>query len=274
MLLCVMPTAAVLATRPRAEVLRIEMHRPGRLNALNDDLCAGMHAALDEAESDRRVRLVVVTGAGRGFSAGLDRTGYGAAPGTADLGPVNRGMAFQRYCAGIIQRVHRLPKPVIAQVNGPAAGFGMALACACDIRIASPTALFTTAAIRIGVSGCELGLSWLLPRLVGAGRAHELQLTARRVDAQEALRIGLAAEVVSSDAIEARVSELTETLLTAAPLSLELTKQAMWLGLEMPTLEAAMELENRQQILSAQTEDASESSAAFAEGRPASFRYR
>lgn len=264
---------AVRVSEPRPSVRRIELHRPRSLNAINDELAVQLHEALADAERDPRCRVVVLTGAGRGFSAGLDLTGYGDAPGTASMGQVYRDLAFQRLVATLIQRVHRLPKPVVAQVNGPAAGFGLALVCASDVRVAASTAVFATSFIRVGASGCDLGVSWLLPRLVGAGRAHELMLTGRRFEAAEALRIGLLADVVEPDALPSRVDEIVDGLLAAAPMSLELTKQAMWLGLEMPSLDAAIELENRQQVLSARTADSHEARAAFQQHRLPSFRY-
>lgn len=264
---------AIITSRPHPHVHRIELNRQGSLNALNDRLARRLHDALDAAEADPRCRVVVVTGVGRGFCAGLDLTGYGDAPGTEAMGQVYRDLAFQRLAATIILRIHRLPKPVVARVNGPAAGFGLALVCASDIRIAATTAVFATSFIRIGATGCDLGVSWLLPRLVGAGRAHELMLTGRRFDADEALRIGLVADVVSPEALDARVDEAIDALLAAAPMSLELTKQGMWLGLELPSLEAAIELENRQQILSARTADSAEARRAWAENRRPDFRF-
>ncbi|MFC0529988.1 enoyl-CoA hydratase/isomerase family protein [Phytohabitans kaempferiae] len=265
--------SAVRVSEPRPSVRRIELHRPRHLNAVNDELALGLHDALTEVESDPRCRVVVITGAGRGFSAGLDLNGYGDAPGTAEMGQVYRDLAFQRLVATLVQRVHRLPKPVVAQVNGPAAGFGLALVCAADIRVAASTAVFATSFIRVGASGCDLGVSWLLPRLVGAGRAHELMLTGRRFDAAEALRIGLLADAVEPEHLGSRVDDVVTGLLAAAPMSLELTKQGMWLGLELPSLDAAIELENRQQVLSARTADSREAREAFRTRRQPSFEY-
>jgi enoyl-CoA hydratase len=135
--------------------------------------------------------------------------------------------------------------------------------CASDVRLASSDAVFATSFIRIGVTGCDIGTSWMLPRLVGAGRAHELMMTARRFDADEALRIGLLADVVAADELPARVDAMLDALLQAPPLSLSLTKQGMWLALEMPSFDAAVEMENRQQVLTAVTADATESMRAY-----------
>lgn len=267
-------TGVVQVTEPRPSVRRIELSRPESLNAITAELLAELDRALADIERDPRCRVVVLTGAGRGFCAGLDLKGYGDVAGTEEMGQVYRDLAFQRAAAAAIQRVHRLPMPVVAQVNGPAAGFGLALVCASDVRVAATTAVFATSFIRVGASGCDLGVSWLLPRLVGAGRAHELMLTARRFDAEEALRIGLLADAVAPEDLERRTDELVGHLLAASPLGLSLTKQGMWLGLAAPSLDAAIELENRQQVLAARAEDRTEAMAAFAEGRPPEFGWR
>jgi enoyl-CoA hydratase len=223
-----------------------------------------MHRALAEAASDPQCRVVVLSGVGRGFCAGLDLNGYGHDPAGGD---VHGKLSVQRHIASLVQRIRSLPQPVIASVNGAAAGGGLALVCACDVRLASERAVFAVSFIRVGFSGCDIGTSWMLPRLVGAGRAHELMLTGRRFDAAEALRIGLVADVVAAEALAARVAQTVDALLDAPPLSLALTKQAMWLSLEIPSFDAAVELENRQQVLTALTQDQGEAMAAFRDGR-------
>lgn len=269
-----MSEEVVRVSQPRPYVRRIELNRPGKLNAINDRMVGELHRALREADADPQCRVVVVTGAGRGFCSGLDLGGYGDAPGASEFGQVYRDLAFQRHVATLIQLVHRIPKPVVAQVNGPAAGFGLALVCASDLRFAASEAIFSTSFIRIGATGCDLGVSWLLPRIVGAGRAHELMLTGRRFDAAEAARIGLLADVVEPEDLDARVDRAVDSLLAAAPMSLELTKQGMWLGLEVPSLDAAIEMENRQQVLSARTSDSEETRSAFLDRRRPSYRFR
>jgi enoyl-CoA hydratase len=263
-------TADVRVTRERPGVVRIEMSRPGKLNAMNASMVERLHRALDEAGADPDCRVVVLTGGGRGFCAGLDLDGYGE-PGDPAGGPVQRGLATQRHIASLVQRIRRLPQPVIAAVNGPAAGGGLALVLAADLRLAATTAVFAVSFIRVGFSGCDIGTSWLLPRLVGAGRAHELMMTGRRFGADEALRIGLLADVVEPDQLARRVDEAVEALLAAPPLSLSLTKQGMWLALEIPSFDAAVELENRQQVLTMMTDDQSEAMAAFRDRRPPAY---
>ena len=144
---------------------------------MNAALIGELHDALADVAVDRACRVVVLTGAGRGFCAGLDLGGYGAAPGSEDLDRVGATFATQTHIAALVPRLRSLPQPVIAAVNGPAAGGGLALALASDIRIAAATARFNVAFVRLGLSGCDIGVSWLLPRLIGASRAWELMLT-------------------------------------------------------------------------------------------------
>jgi enoyl-CoA hydratase len=244
-------------------VVQLTLSRPEKLNALTAPLVAELHGHLRAIAADQSSRLVVLTGAGRGFCAGLDLGGFGVVAGTEEAGQVQRSWAVQRTIAALVQEIRRLPQPVIAAVNGPAAGGGLALVCASDIRIASTTAVFATSFIRIGVTGCDIGTSWMLPRLVGAARAHELMLTSRRFDAAEALRIGLVTDVTEPDELAARVDATIDALLEAPPMSLSLTKQGMWLALEIPSFDAMIEMENRQQILTSATADAAEAMAAY-----------
>jgi len=264
----------VARSEPRPGVTQLTLSRPDKLNAMNQPLVDELHRQLRDLAADAACRVVVLTGAGRGFCAGLDLDGFGTLPGTEDYGRTHRTWSVQRAIAGLVQQIRRLPQPVIAAVNGPAAGGGLALVCASDIRIASSTAVFSTSFIRIGVTGCDIGTSWLLPRLVGAGRAHELMLTSRRFDAAEALRIGLVTSVTEPGELPRRVNETIDALLGAPPLSLSLTKQGMWLALEIPSFDAAVELENRQQVLTAATADADEAMAAYRERRDPDYRNR
>jgi enoyl-CoA hydratase len=256
----------VVVDQPRAGVQRLTLNRPERLNAMTDGLIAELDAALDGL--DATCRVVVLTGAGRGFCAGLDLGGFSG--GGLEKSPVE-GLRVQRRIAGVMQKIRRLDQPVVAAVNGPAAGGGLALVCAADVRIASSSAVFASSFIRVGFSGCDMGVSWMLPRLVGAGRAHELMLTGRRFDAEEAQRIGLVADVVEPDHLDARVDEVMDALLAAPPLSLSLTKQGMWLALEVSSFDQAVELENRQQVLTLMTDDQTEAMRAYIENRPPSY---
>ncbi|HEX4627567.1 MAG TPA: enoyl-CoA hydratase-related protein, partial [Gemmatimonadales bacterium] len=180
-------------------------------------------------------------------------------------------LANQQHMSTLILELRALPQPVIAAVNGPAAGFGLALALGCDIRYAAAEAVFRVAFVNIGVSNCDMGTSWLLPRLIGASRSHELMLTGRRVDADEALRIGLVADVVGQPALLERAIEAAGQIAELAPWGVRLTKRGMWSALEIPSEQAAVEFEDRQQIMSTFGRAVPEAVAAFLEKRPAEF---
>ena len=192
---------------PAPHVRRLVLNRPDQLNTMTAELCEALHVELRRIAAERSVRVVIVTGAGRGFCAGLDLHGYGRAPGNEGSDESRNRLANQQHMSSLILELRALPQPVIAAVNGPSAGFGLALALGCDIRYAAEEAVFRVAFLNIGVSNCDMGTSWLLPRLIGASRSHELMLTGRRFDAEEALRIGLVADVVPGAELEARALE-------------------------------------------------------------------
>jgi enoyl-CoA hydratase len=255
-------------------VCQLTLSRPDALNTLNEALVSELHARLEAVEHDPACRVVVLTGAGRAFCAGLDLRGYGDDELVAARGKVRRTLERQREIAGLARRLHELRQPVISAVNGPAAGGGLALALASDIRIASATAVFAVSFIRAGFSGCDIGTSWLLPRIVGTGRAHELMLTGRRVGADEALRIGLVTDLVQPGELMGAALAKADEILLNPPLSVELTKQGMWTALEIPSFSATVEFENRQQVLTAMTDDQAEAAAAFLGKRRPDYRYR
>ncbi len=261
----------VIAERPAAGVVRLTMNRPERLNTMTAELAEALYAQLAEIERDRSCRAVILTGAGRGFCAGLDLAGYGRSPGNDGSDESRDRLANQQHMSRLVLALRALPQPVIAAINGPAAGFGLALALGCDIRFAATEAVFRVAFVNIGVSNCDMGTSWLLPRLIGASRSHELMLTGRRVDSEEALRIGLVADVVAQDALAARALESAAQISELAPWGVRLTKQGMWAALEIPSEQAAIEYEDRQQIMATFGTATPEAIAAFLEKRPAEF---
>ena len=256
---------------PRDAIAQITLNRPDKLNAMTSEMVELLHESLNSVGRDREVRVVILTGAGRGFCAGLDLGGYGEAPGYEWKGSVERGFAIQKHIASLIPRLRSLPQPVIAAVNGPAAGGGFALVLGSDIRIAATTARFNAAFIRIGLSACDIGTSWLLPRLIGAARAQELMLTGRLFDAEEALRIGLLVDVVPNEVLLDAALAKAEEIRLNTPLGVALTKEGMWSALEIPGLQAAIDLENRQQIMASFSDDAREMRRAKSEGRPPRF---
>ncbi len=164
--------------------------------------------------------------------------------------------------AELTTRLSSLRQPVIAAVNGPAYGGGFALAMASDIRIASPSARFCTQFIKLGLGGCDIGVSYTLPRIVGAGQAFDLILTARTVEADEALRIGLVSRVSTGSVVDDALS-IAKTLCSYGKFGVESTKQVLWANLEAPSLQAALQVENRSQILSSTSGELKEATAAF-----------
>jgi enoyl-CoA hydratase len=264
-----MTTIDLSTPRPGVAVVRLD--RPDRLNAMNHELVQDLHDVLDGLRSDRSTRVVVLTGSGRGFCAGLDLKGAGRAPGTDGLGRVPAGMVSQQHIASLVPKMRSLRQPIIAAVNGPAAGGGLALALASDVRLASPEARFNVAFVRIGLSGCDIGVSWLLPRLIGASRAFELLLTGRIVDAAEADRLGLVSRVVDDRPVLDAALDVADEMLANSPTGVWMTKEVMWSQLEIGSLQAGIDLENRTQIMTSMTEDMAEALRAFAEKRPPSF---
>ena len=234
------------------------LNRPSKLNAMNAELVTGLHDAFDAIAADGDCRVVILTGAGRGFCAGFDLGGYGDLPGDDGRGQVQRAMALQQHIATLVPRMRSLSVPIIAAVNGPATGGGLALTLASDVRLAAPTARFNAAFVRIGLSGCDIAMSWTLPRLVGAG---------------EAARIGLVLEVVDGDRLLDRALEEAEMIMTNTPMGVAMTKEVMWAALEVPQ-SAAIDLENRTQVLLGQTADQTEAMTAFLAKRPPSYGNR
>jgi enoyl-CoA hydratase len=248
---------------PGSEVALLTLNRPDKLNALSFDLVEELHRALDEIGADNACRVLVLTGAGRGFCSGLDLAAVGPSPVADGTSGPRSGMRSQERIADLPAKLRRLRQPVIAAVNGPAYGGGFALALACDLRVASSSARFCSQFIKVGVGGCDIGISYTLPRLIGASRAFDLMLTARQMDADEAAGIGLVSEVVADDGLLDRALELAELLCSYSPFGVEMTKQVMWANLDAPSLEVALHMENRTQILAGTGGEFMEAAAAF-----------
>jgi len=264
-------TPLVLVDEPAPRVKRLTLNRPDHLNAITAELGEALRAELRTIAAERGCRAVILTGAGRGFCAGLDLHGYGDSPGNDGTDEARDRLGNQEHMSRLILGIRALPQPVIAAVNGPAAGFGLALALACDIRYAAAEAVFRAAFINIGVSNCDMGTSWLLPRLIGASRSHELMLTGRRVSAQEALQMGLVADVVGGAQLHARALQAAEQIAELAPWGVRLTKRGMWSALEIPSEQAAIEYEDRQQIMATFGRALPEAVDAFLSKRAAEF---
>jgi enoyl-CoA hydratase len=263
----------VLLERPITGVRIIRLNRPQVLNALTREMVSDINAALDEAALDVECRIVILIGAGKGFCSGQDMAAANTRNTVSPSGVVEK-MYWQEQFAGMVRRIRALPQPVIAAVNGVAVGAGMAMALAADIRISSPTARFMIGSVRIGLSAGESGISYHLPRLIGAGRAFEIELTGRSIDSAEALTLGLVTRIVEADDLMAAALEQAQAILANSPFSVAQTKKLMWASLDAGTLDEAIDLENRTQILCTMTEDYKEATAAFMAKRPPSFTGR
>jgi enoyl-CoA hydratase/carnithine racemase len=252
-------------------VRALTLNRPDALNAMSAELCEALHEELRSIAADRSCRVVVLTGAGRAFCAGVDLRGYGDAPGNDGTDAARDMLGNQEHMSSLVLHLRATPQPIIAAVNGGAAGIGLALTLGSDIRYAAREAVFRAAFLNVGVSNCDMGTSWLLPRLIGASRAHEMMLTGRRVSADEAERIGLVAGVVDADELMPRALEAAEQIAAWAPWGIRLTKRGMWSALEISGEQAAIEYEDRQQIMGLHGKAPAEAVAAFLEKRPAEF---
>jgi enoyl-CoA hydratase len=260
--------------RPRDGVALVTLNRPRQRNAMNAELVQTLHATLDDLHRDRSCRVVVITGAGDGFCAGLDLKEGAMLPEWRELGTPASGLAVQQMIAALVPRMRSMRPVVISAVNGAASGGGLALTLASDIRICARAARFNVAFVRVGLSGCDIGVSWLLPRLIGASRAYELMLTGRFVDAEEAERIGLVVKVVDDGAVVDAALEEADLILANSPFGVHMTKEVMWSQLEVGSLQAGIDLENRTQLLASQSDDLAEAMRAFVEKRPPQFGRR
>jgi len=251
----------------------VTLDDPDRYNALSSQLVSELLEALATLARDRTTRAVVLTGAGRGFCAGANLAGDEELPELArDRGPVGLVQAIQEHIASLVLAVHELPQPVIAAVHGAAVGGGLALALASDLRVASDDAFFASQFIKVGLSSCDVGTSYFLPRLVGPTHAAELMLTGRRFDAAEAERIGLLNGVVGREALVDTARDLAASVIANSEFGVYMTKLGLWANLDAPSLRHAMELENRTQVLGTFTGNMAEASRAFVEKREPTWK--
>ena len=265
----------ILVERPRTGVAVVTLNRPHRLNALTSPMLALIYQTFEDLGHDETCRVIVVTGAGRGFCAGDDLQDYRPPEWVpTDVGQIHSNMYQQKYVAQMVPRMRAVPQPIIAAVNGPTAGAGYPLALGADLRLAGRSALFVDAFVKIGASGCEMGLSWLLQRIVGATRAADLVLTGRRVDGEEAARIGLVLDVYDDDELMPAALRLADQIVENTPFGTWMGKATLWSNLEIPSLEAAIDLEARTQILTLATEDGKEQLLSFREKRQPEYRNR
>jgi enoyl-CoA hydratase len=262
-----------LAVAREGALTWLTLNRPEALNALSAAMVRELRDFFERLVDDRETRVLVVRGAGRAFCAGLDLKEAGSAAGAAGGGwrSIPDGLRGQRHISELVLLMRRAPQPIVAAVRGPATGGGFALALAADVRVAGASARMNAAFIRLGLSACDVGVSYLLPRLVGASVAAELLLTGDFIDAERAERTGLVSRVVPDERLDDAARELAGRMLRNAPLALRLTKECLQHSIDAGSLAQAIAMEDRNQVLAAGTRDFREGVAAFLQKREARF---
>ncbi len=256
--------------RPRADVAVLTLNRPDRFNAMTDTMFGELEAVALALGQDDALRVLVVTGAGKGFCAGYDLADADKLTSLGAMGMLD----LQERAARALAAVRTLRVPVIAAVNGPAAGGGLALALAADIRLAAPTATFNAAFVKIGLSAGDLGTSWLLPRLIGPAAAAEFCYTGTTMDATAAERTGLVNRVVRAGDLLPTALETAGLICGNSPGGVQLSKRALQANQEVTSYAAACELENRGQALLTRSEDMTEALDAVRSRRVPQFTGR
>jgi enoyl-CoA hydratase len=262
----------IIVERPLDHVALVTLNRPERMNAMAFDVMVPLREALEDLSIDTEVRAVVLTGAGAGFCSGADLEDPGAIPNIEGLGLPSIARRSMGLLEDVIHALRRMNQPVIGALNGAAIGGGFCLALACDIRIASSTCYFRAAGINNGLTASELGLSYLLPRAIGQGRAAEIMLTGRDVAAPEAAAIGLVARVVEPDALVETCLDTAQRIVGFSHAGIEMTKRSLWSSLDASSLEAHMEAEGLGQLfIRLTTQNFEEAIRARRDKRPPTF---
>jgi enoyl-CoA hydratase/carnithine racemase len=244
----------------------LTLNRPQRLNTITPEMCEELQHYFARLQFDHAVRVVLLGGAGRAFCAGYDLDEAGG----VNAGAVG-GMRVQRQVSEVFLRMRRCPQPIVCLAHGATTGGGLAFALASDVRIAAADTRMNVAMIKVGLTGCDVGISYFLPRTVGQGIAAELMMTGRFVDAERALRIGLVSEVVPAAELREAGRAMAEDMLATSPMGLRLTKEGLNLSLDAGSLEQVVALEDRGQILCAAAGFFAEGIAAFKDKRQAQY---
>jgi enoyl-CoA hydratase/carnithine racemase len=253
----------------------LSLNRPDKLNAISFQLEEELHHILDYLMVNLECRVLIFRGEGKAFSAGTDLQeglklnskkvpeGYEKYYYVNIDEPLKRKMYHQWYISQIVVKMRKISQPIISIVQGAAAGGGLAFALASDIRIVSKNAKFINASINIGLTGADMGGSYFLPRLIGRARASEILLSGRIIDGEEAYKIGLATKLVEDNMLLDSALELAEELLTKSPLGLRMTKEAINLALDSPSLENILQFENSSIVLTFCSNDVNEAASSF-----------
>lgn len=268
-----LPQQPLVTVEERGESIRIvRLNRPERLNALSIELAVELDSVLAQIGEDNLARVVVLTGTDRAFCAGLDLKDYGIIPNIDHLSVHRISRRSMGVYSQITRRLRSIPQPVISAVNGPAYGGGLCVAMAADIRIASESAVFNATGIVNGLTSAEMGLGWILPRLIGAANSNDLLLTGRVVDAAEALRMGMVSRVFADNELLDSVIEIAEQMSKYSHYGLENTKESLWVEQEIASLDAAIEFEDRNQLMAGFTNNLVEAIKAFDAGEEPVFQ--
>ncbi|WP_284125697.1 enoyl-CoA hydratase/isomerase family protein [Parerythrobacter aestuarii] len=263
-----MPEYTTITIEKRGEVDWLTLDRPEAMNAINLQMVGELNDYFGRLYNDGSVRVVVMRGAGKAYCAGLDIKERADDRGEV---PFGGGFGFQGYLADVYIKMRRCPQVIVSLVHGPACGGGFAFALASDIRLAGESARMNSAFIRIGLSSCDMGVSYFLPRLVGHSLASELMLTGRFINAERALAANLVSEVVPDADLDAAGERWAEELLAASPMGLRMTKEGLQIATDAGSLEAAMAIENRNQLMTSASPNFREGMGAFLEKRKPNY---
>lgn len=259
--------SVVLVDKPDPRLAVVTLNRPERLNAMSIELVMELADAFEALRADNACRVIVLTGSGRAFCSGLDLKDHGAVPGIDGLQVGQIAQRSMHVYSRLTPLMRSLPQPIIAAVNGDAYGGGMCLSLAAELRFAAAGSRFNATGIVNGLSSTEMGASWLLPRLVGAAHSNDLLMTGRVVDADEALRMGLVSRVLPAEDLLDEALDTAGRMAAFSAYGLAMTKSTIWANLEIGSLPAAQELEDRNQLMMGFTANLPEAMRAFAEGR-------
>lgn len=251
-------------------ILEVQLNRPEVMNAISPEMLDGIVEAFKQAEYNRDIRAIILTGAGKGFCAGADLTTQsepGDIAGTEGMSQLGFVYKYQERIAEAALAIHECDKPVIAAINGAAVGGGLAFALACDLRVAAEGAKLGSVFIKTGLSSCDIGVSYFLPRLIGPTRAMELMLTGRIFKAEEADELGLLNALVAPESLRDKAIEYASAIAENSEYGVWMTKKGLWNNMNAPGLRHAMDIENRTQVLGYFTGCMEEMMAAFSEGR-------
>lgn len=258
------PYETLLLDERAPGVVVVTLNRPTRYNAMTNAMFAELERVALDLGAEDDLRVIILTGAGKAFCSGYDLADADDLPGLGAIGMLDQ----QERAARALLALRSVRVPVIAAVNGPAAGGGFSLSLACDMRLAAPEARFNAAFVRIGLSAGDLGVSWLLTRLIGPAYASEICFTGRLVDAEEAERLGIVNTVSAPGELLDDALALAAQIVANSPAGVQLSKRALQANLEVGSYAAALELENRGQALLTRSADMPEALAAFIEKRP------